>query len=53
MSECNPFEMLRELARSYCLSRSLHVIADLGIADRLDETPRTAAEFAVLAGCPR
>ena len=50
MSEFNPFEMLRELAGGYCLSRSLHVIADLGIADRLDETPRTAAELAALAG---
>ena len=50
MIEPNPFEMLREMAGGYCLSRGLHVIANLGVADKLDETPRTAAELAASTG---
>ena len=47
MIEPNPFETLRQIAGGYCLSRSLHVVADLAIADKLDEAPRTAAELAM------
>ena len=50
MIESNPFETLREIAGGYCLSRGLHVVADLGVADKLDETPRTAQELAVSVG---
>ncbi len=50
MIEANPFETLRQIAGGYCLSRSLHVVANLAVADKLDETPRTAAELAVSVG---
>ena len=50
MIEPNPFETLRQIAAGYCLSRGLHVVANLAIADKLDETPRTAAELAVSVG---
>src|SRR6185503_4777118 len=50
MHEPNPFETLRQIAAGYCLSRGLHVVANLAVADRLDETPRTAAELAVSVG---
>src|ERR1700730_2626990 len=50
MIEPNPFETLRQIAGGYCLSRGLHVVADLAVADKLDETPRTAAELAVSVG---
>lgn len=43
----SPFEILRQMAAGYCLSRGLHVIANLAVADKLDEIPRTAAELAV------
>ena len=46
MSEANPFVTLRQITGAYILSRCLHVVAELGIADALDETPRTAAELA-------
>lgn len=50
MIEPNPFETLRQIAGGYCLSRCLHVVADLDIADKLDEAPRTAAELAASVG---
>jgi hypothetical protein len=50
MHEPNPFETLRQIAAGYCLSRGLHVVANLAVADSLDETPRTAAELAVSVG---
>ena len=50
MLDINPFETLRQIAGGYCLSRSLHVVADLGVADQLDDTPRTSAELAVDVG---
>ncbi len=46
MREPNPFEMLQQIVGGYCLPRCLHVVADLGVADMLDETPRTATELA-------
>jgi len=50
VTEPNPFETLRQMAAGYGLSRALHVVANLAVADKLDETPRTAAELAVSAG---
>ena len=46
MNEPNPFETLTHMAGGYCLPRCLHVVADLGVADVLDDTSRTAAELA-------
>jgi hypothetical protein len=46
MIDPNPFTVLRQIAAGYCLSSSLHAVANLGVADKLDETPRTAAELA-------
>jgi len=37
---------LVDMASGYPLSRCLHIVADLGVADALDETPRTASELA-------
>ncbi len=50
MMESHAFETLRQIAGGYCLSRSLHVVADLAVADKLDEIPRTAAELGVSVG---
>ena len=50
MVEPNPFETLTQMAGGYCLPRCLHVIANLGVADALDETPRTATDLAVSVG---
>ena len=44
--ETNPFASLTHIAGGYCLARSLHVVADLGVADALDETPRTPTDLA-------
>ena len=48
MIESNPFATVQQLTAGYIVSRCLHVVADLGVADVLDETPRTAAELAIL-----
>jgi hypothetical protein len=48
MVAANPFATLQQITSGYILSRCLHVVADLGVADALDETPRTAAELAPL-----
>ena len=50
MIENNPFAMVQQLAAGFILPRCLHIVADLGVADALDETPRTAAELAPLVG---
>lgn len=46
----DPFESLRQIYAGYCLSRGLHVIADLGVADALGETARSASELAGSVG---
>jgi hypothetical protein len=46
MAEHNPFDTLQQVAGGYCVSRCLHVVADLGVADFLDAAPRTAQELA-------
>lgn len=48
--EANPFATLQQIAGGYCLSRSLHVVADLGVADALADTPKTAADLAESVG---
>jgi len=50
MLESNPFKTVQELTGGYIAPRCLHIVADMGIADALDETPRTAAEIAPLVG---
>ena len=50
MREPNPVSTLLEIAGGYCVPRCLHVVANLGVADVLDETPRTAAELAAAVG---
>ena len=39
-----------ELASAHVPARALHVVADLGIADVLDSTPRTVEELAAEVG---
>lgn len=46
----SPVQTLIEIAGGYPLARCLHVIADLGVADALDETPRTADALAAAVG---
>ena len=50
MTELNPFATLRQIAGGYCLSPCLHVVAKLGVADQLDDSPRTGAELAATVG---
>jgi hypothetical protein len=50
MLESSPFKTVQELTGGYIPSRCLHIAADMGVADALDETPRTAAEIAPLVG---
>lgn len=50
VKETNPFATVIQIAGGYCLPRSLHVVADLGVADALDETPRTATGLAESVG---
>jgi O-methyltransferase/methyltransferase family protein len=50
MGQPSTFETLIQLANGYTLSRTLHVIANLGVADAIDDSPRTAAELAEKLG---
>lgn len=48
--EPDPFATVTQIAGGYGLPRSLHVVAELGVADALDETPRPAADLAAAVG---
>jgi hypothetical protein len=48
--EPDPVSTVLQIAGGQCLPRCLHVVADLGVADALDETPRTAEELATSVG---
>jgi hypothetical protein len=50
MTGRDPFHDLLEMSSGYTLSRCLHVIADLGVADALDDGPRPVAELASSVG---
>lgn len=50
MREPDPFHRLLEIAGGYSLSRCLHVVADVGVADALDEDPRPVADLAASVG---
>ncbi len=45
-----PFVRVREIADGYNVSRCLHVVANLGVADVLGDTPATAAALAAAVG---
>jgi hypothetical protein len=45
-----PAEKIMEIAMGYTLPRSLHVVAELGIADALEDTPQTADDLAAATG---
>ncbi len=42
----NPFEALLQLSAGYYVSRALHAVADLGVADALGDAPQPAASLA-------
>lgn len=46
----DPFETLQQIVGGYTVARSLHVVANLGVADALEESPRSAAELAAAVG---
>src|ERR1700690_3055491 len=46
----NPFEALQQIAAGACLPRCLHGVAELGVADALDEGPQTTTELATAVG---
>lgn len=50
LREPDPFHRLLEIAGGYSLSRCLHVVADLGVADALDEGSRPVADLAASVG---
>src|SRR5438128_8688755 len=45
----NPVNTLMEVSMGFTLPRSLHVVAELGIADALQDEPRSAEELAAAA----
>ncbi len=49
MSE-SPFDTLMEISMGFTLPRTLHVIAELGIADALEDTPLSAKALAAKTG---
>lgn len=46
----NPAATLLEMSMSFTLPRTLHVVAELGIADALDDTPCDVAQLAEATG---
>ena len=46
----SPFDTLMQVSMGFTLPRTLHVIAELGIADVLDETPRSVEALAAVTG---
>src|SRR5438876_7915414 len=46
----SPFQILQETASAFWLSRCLHVVADLGVADVLGDEPASAAQLAAASG---
>lgn len=48
--ESDSVSTVLQIAGGHCLPRCLHVVADLGVADALEETPRTAAHLAASVG---
>lgn len=50
MTGPNPFDTLQQIVGGYTVSRCLHVVAEMGVADALEEIPRTPAELAAAVG---
>jgi hypothetical protein len=50
MAELSPFQLIFQSALGHGVARSLHVAAELGVADHLDEKPRSAREIAGAVG---
>jgi hypothetical protein len=50
MSDSHPAATILDLSTAYWASRCLHVIADVGVADALGDTPQTAAALAASTG---
>ena len=50
MITVNPVESLLQLSAGYYVSRALHTVADLGVADALGDTPQTAEAIAAATG---
>ena len=50
MAASNPAEALLQLAAGYWVSRCLHAVASLGVADALADTPQTATALADATG---
>src|SRR5687767_4972222 len=50
MNQTNPFDALMQMAGGYCVPRCLHAVADLGIADVLNETPQSGRDLAAAVG---
>jgi len=46
----SPFDTLMEISMGFTLPRALHVIAELGVADALGETPRSVKALAAATG---
>jgi hypothetical protein len=51
MSEELPHEAIWALSNGMVVSRCLHVVADLGVADHIGETPESADALALRCGC--
>lgn len=46
MTTVNPIDALLQLSAGYYVSRALHAVAELGVADALDDTPQPTAALA-------
>jgi len=46
----NPMNTLMEISMGFTLPRTLHVVAELGIADALGETPQSREDLAAATG---
>ena len=50
MADRNPAQVLREMAAGHILPRCLHTVAELGVADALDDAPRSVGQLAAAVG---
>ena len=50
MIPVNPVESLLQLSAGYYVSRALHAVAELGVADALGDQPQPAAALATRTG---
>ena len=50
MPELSPFQVVMQTALGFGVARSLHVVAEVGVADHLGEQPKTAEELAGAVG---